>query len=343
MSSPTSASADVTSSSVRRRFRRAGGRGQGRALPLAERPEVTAPPGGDGADGGGARAAAARAPSQLAAGVPVWLDDVTDDVSSRAGAAVAAAAAGTAAGAAPAAAPARQAQRAGPALLAGTGAGVPGHRSGPRVPRCGCLRGRRSFHRRHRPGGAGLAAGGAAGAGRGASGLGPAAPHPGIPGELLGHGAGVDLISACDIRFCSQDAYFQVKEVDMGLAADVGTLQRLPKIVGSQSLVNELAFTARIMRAPEALSCGLVSRVLPDKAALLEVALEVAEAIAARSPVAVQGTKVNLLYSRDRPVSEGLQHVATWNMAMLQTEDIPKSVQAALDKKGPEDVPFAKL
>ncbi|XP_068033888.1 LOW QUALITY PROTEIN: delta(3,5)-Delta(2,4)-dienoyl-CoA isomerase, mitochondrial-like, partial [Anomalospiza imberbis] len=109
------------------------------------------------------------------------------------------------------------------------------------------------------------------------------------------------------------------------------------------SLVNELAFTARVMRAPEALSCGLVSRVLPDKETLLEVALEVAAAIAARSPVAVQGTKINLLYSRDRPVSEGLQHVATWNMAMLQTEDIPKSVQAALDKKGPEDVPFAKL
>ncbi|XP_066196259.1 delta(3,5)-Delta(2,4)-dienoyl-CoA isomerase, mitochondrial [Sylvia atricapilla] len=156
-------------------------------------------------------------------------------------------------------------------------------------------------------------------------------------------GAGVDLISACDIRFCSQEAAFQVKEVDMGLAADVGTLQRLPKIVGSQSLVNELAFTARIMRAPEALSCGLVSRVLPDKETLLEVALEVASAIAARSPVAVQGTKVNLLYSRDRPVTEGLQHMATWNMAMLQTEDIPKSVQAALDKKGPEDIPFAKL
>lgn len=156
-------------------------------------------------------------------------------------------------------------------------------------------------------------------------------------------GAGVDLISACDIRFCSQDASFQVKEVDMGLAADVGTLQRLPKIVGSQSLVNELAFTARVMRASEALSCGLVSRVLPDKQTLLEVALEVAAAIAARSPVAVQGTKLNLVYSRDRPVSEGLLHAATWNMAMLQTEDIPKSVQAALEKKGPEAVPFSKL
>ncbi|KAK2510451.1 hypothetical protein Q9233_017727 [Columba guinea] len=156
-------------------------------------------------------------------------------------------------------------------------------------------------------------------------------------------GAGVDLISACDIRFCSQDAWFQVKEVDIGLAADVGTLQRLPKIVGSQSLVNELAFTARKMMAPEAQSCGLVSRVFADKEALLAGALEVAVAIAARSPVAVQGTKVNLLFSRDHSVPEGLRYVATWNMAMLQTEDILKSVQASMDKKGPEDVPFAKL
>ncbi|XP_065514211.1 delta(3,5)-Delta(2,4)-dienoyl-CoA isomerase, mitochondrial, partial [Caloenas nicobarica] len=156
-------------------------------------------------------------------------------------------------------------------------------------------------------------------------------------------GAGVDLICACDIRFCSQDAWFQVKEVDIGLAADVGTLQRLPKIVGNQSLVNELAFTARKMMAPEAQSCGLVSRVFSDKGTLVAGALEVAAAIAARSPVAVQGTKVNLLFSRDHSVPEGLRYVATWNMAMLQTEDILKSVQAAMAKKGPEDIPFAKL
>ncbi|XP_040437534.1 delta(3,5)-Delta(2,4)-dienoyl-CoA isomerase, mitochondrial, partial [Falco naumanni] len=156
-------------------------------------------------------------------------------------------------------------------------------------------------------------------------------------------GAGVDLISACDIRYCSQDAWFQVKEVDIGLAADVGTLQRLPKIVGSQSLVNELAFTARKMMAPEAQSCGLVSRVFPDKASLLRGALAVAAAVAARSPVAVQGTKVNLVYARDHPVPEGLRYMATWNMAMLQTEDILKSVQAALEKRDPESVPFAKL
>lgn len=156
-------------------------------------------------------------------------------------------------------------------------------------------------------------------------------------------GGGVDLISACDIRYCTEDAWFQVKEVDIGLAADVGTLQRLPKIVGSQSLVNELAFTARKMMAPEARSCGLVSRVFPDKAALLRGALELAAAIAARSPVAVQGTKVNLVYSRDHPVADGLRFMAAWNMSMLQTDDILKSAQAAMEKKRPEDVAYAKL
>lgn len=156
-------------------------------------------------------------------------------------------------------------------------------------------------------------------------------------------GGGVDLVCACDIRYCSQDAWFQVKEVDIGLAADVGTLQRLPKIVGSQSLVNELAFTARKMMAPEAQSCGLVSRVFPDKAALLQGALELAVAIAARSPVAVQGTKVNLLYSRDHPVPDSLRFMAAWNMSMLQTDDILKSVQAAMEKKGPEAITYSKL
>uniref|UniRef100_A0A8B9P8T8 Delta(3,5)-Delta(2,4)-dienoyl-CoA isomerase, mitochondrial n=1 Tax=Apteryx owenii TaxID=8824 RepID=A0A8B9P8T8_APTOW len=156
-------------------------------------------------------------------------------------------------------------------------------------------------------------------------------------------GGGVDLISACDIRYCSQDAWFQVKEVDIGLAADVGTLQRLPKIVGNQSLVNELAFTARKMMAPEAQSCGLVSRVFPDKATLLEGALDLAATVATKSPVAVQGTKVNLVYARDHPVPEALRYIATWNMSMLQTEDILKLVQAALEKKDPRDVAFAKL
>ncbi|XP_010896830.1 delta(3,5)-Delta(2,4)-dienoyl-CoA isomerase, mitochondrial isoform X1 [Esox lucius] len=156
-------------------------------------------------------------------------------------------------------------------------------------------------------------------------------------------GGGVDLITACDIRLCTQDAWFQVKEVDIGLAADVGTLQRLPKVIGSRSLVNELALTARKMYADEAKDSGLVSHVFPDKEAMMAGALEMAREIAGRSPVAVQGTKVNLIYSRDHSVAEGLDYMATWNMSMLQSEDIVKSAVASMEKKSPETITFSKL
>nr|KAF6285574.1 enoyl-CoA hydratase 1 [Myotis myotis] len=156
-------------------------------------------------------------------------------------------------------------------------------------------------------------------------------------------GGGVDLITACDIRYCAQDAFFQVKEVDVGLAADVGTLQRLPRVIGNQSLVNELAFTARKMMADEALSSGLVSRIFPDKEVMLDAAFNLAAEISSKSPVAVQGTKINLLYSRDHSVAEGLNYMASWNMSMLQTQDIVKSVQAAMEKKELKGVTFSKL
>lgn len=156
-------------------------------------------------------------------------------------------------------------------------------------------------------------------------------------------GGGVDLITACDIRLCTQDAWFQVKEVDIGLAADVGTLQRLPKVIGSRSLVNELALTARKMYADEAKSSGLVSRVYQDKESMMTGALELASEIASRSPVAVQGTKMNLIFSRDHSVAEGLDYMATWNMSMLQTNDVMKSAQAAMEKKTPKEVVFSKL
>uniref|UniRef100_A0A7N8WPI1 Delta(3,5)-Delta(2,4)-dienoyl-CoA isomerase, mitochondrial n=1 Tax=Mastacembelus armatus TaxID=205130 RepID=A0A7N8WPI1_9TELE len=156
-------------------------------------------------------------------------------------------------------------------------------------------------------------------------------------------GGGVDLITACDIRLCTHDAWFQVKEVDIGLAADVGTLQRLPKVIGSRSLVNELALTARKMFADEAKSSGLVSRVFAEKEAMMAGALEMAGEIAGRSPVAVQGTKINLIYARDHSVPEGLDYMATWNMSMLQTQDVMKSAQAAMEKKSPKTIAFSKL
>jgi len=145
-------------------------------------------------------------------------------------------------------------------------------------------------------------------------------------------GAGADLICAADIRYCTNDAYFQIKEVDVGLAADVGTLQRMPKIVGNDSLVRELAFTARELYSDEALRCGLVSRVFPDKTSMIDTAIEIAKLIASKTPVAVQGTKLHLNYSRDHTVEEGLDYQASWNMSLLQSEDLMKSAMAMLGK-----------
>ncbi|KAJ1927385.1 putative enoyl CoA hydratase [Tieghemiomyces parasiticus] len=133
-------------------------------------------------------------------------------------------------------------------------------------------------------------------------------------------GSGVDMLTACDIRYCSADAIFSVKEVDLGLAADVGTLQRLQKVVGSDSWVREVCFTARHFGSDEALMQGLVSRVFPNPQALTDAALELASSIAAKSPVAVMGTKHLLNYSRDHTVSEGLAYTAVWNAAMLQSK-----------------------
>jgi len=155
-------------------------------------------------------------------------------------------------------------------------------------------------------------------------------------------GGGVDMISAMDIRLCTSDAYFQVKEVDLGLTADVGTLQRLPKIIGSQSLVSELCLTARKLGAEEADRIGLVSTVYPDKESMMTNALQLAKTIATKSPVAVQGTKQSLVYSREHSTQEGLDHVATYNMTMLQSEDLMRAVMASMDKDGPP-ADFSKL
>lgn len=126
------------------------------------------------------------------------------------------------------------------------------------------------------------------------------------------------------------------------MAADVGTLQRLPKVVGSDSLARELAYTARKMYADEAFQCGLVSRVLLDKQHLMQAAIETAETIASKSPVAVQGTKHNLIYARDHSVGEGLDYMVTWNAAMLQSEDLKAAAMASFDKNGAPPV-FSKL
>ncbi|MGL6044872.1 MAG: enoyl-CoA hydratase-related protein, partial [Vogesella sp.] len=142
-------------------------------------------------------------------------------------------------------------------------------------------------------------------------------------------GGALDIVLAADIRLAAENAVFRVREVDVGMVADVGTLQRLGRVVGEGN-AREMALTARDVKAAEAASLHLVNRVLPDAAAVLAAAMDMATAIAAKSPLAVQGTKEVLNYSRDHSVADGLNHVANWNAAMLMSEDIQLAVMAAV-------------
>ncbi|XP_038074273.1 delta(3,5)-Delta(2,4)-dienoyl-CoA isomerase, mitochondrial-like isoform X2 [Patiria miniata] len=153
-------------------------------------------------------------------------------------------------------------------------------------------------------------------------------------------GGGLDMITACDIRLCTQDAWFQIKEVELGLAADLGTLQRFPKIIGNDSWLREIVYTARKFSSDEARERGLVSGIFETREAMLEGAMEIASLIASRSPIAVQTSKASLLFSRDHGVPDGLNDVTTWNASMLQSEDLMKAISAAMQKSEPT---FSKL
>ncbi|XP_003742536.1 delta(3,5)-Delta(2,4)-dienoyl-CoA isomerase, mitochondrial [Galendromus occidentalis] len=155
-------------------------------------------------------------------------------------------------------------------------------------------------------------------------------------------GAGTSLITACDIRYCSEDAWFSIKEVNVGICADVGVLQRIHRVVGNGSVINEWALTGRKFDSKEALREGLVSRVLKDRDELMKASLDMAKLIASQSPVAVQGTKVNLAYSRSHSVDESLDYQAIWNACNLQTEDLTTAA-AAIISKDPEPPVFSKL
>ncbi|XXQ34877.1 Enoyl-CoA hydratase [Plasmodiophora brassicae] len=141
-------------------------------------------------------------------------------------------------------------------------------------------------------------------------------------------GAGLDLVCAADIRICSEDAVFSIKEIDLAIAADLGTLQRLPKIIGNESFVREVALTGRFFKASEARQVGLVSAVIPGNDDLLQAAVTLANKIASKSPVTVSVVKRSLIYSRDHAVQEGLDHVATMNAAALQSDDTKHALMA---------------
>jgi delta(3,5)-delta(2,4)-dienoyl-CoA isomerase len=148
-------------------------------------------------------------------------------------------------------------------------------------------------------------------------------------------GLGVDVITACCIRICTKSAKFSVKEVKMGFAADMGTLQRLPKIVGNMSWVKDVAYTGRYFGSEEAERFGLVSQVFESFEEGLQAAVKLGNEIAENSPVAVIGTKVNINYSLDRTVADGLDYVVKWNSWGLQCQDVGISIGAHFQKEKP--------
>lgn len=155
-------------------------------------------------------------------------------------------------------------------------------------------------------------------------------------------GAGVDLACCADVRVCGPDARFSVREVRMGLAADVGTLQRLPKLVGFGSRVRELCLTGDDFGADDAFKIGFVSRVsnATNGDDLMTVANDICRRISRNSPIAVAVTKGSLNYSRDHTVSDGLHHIALQNSSALMYEDL---VKAFMVSGGAADVRFAPM
>jgi enoyl-CoA hydratase len=147
-------------------------------------------------------------------------------------------------------------------------------------------------------------------------------------------GAGIDLITACDIRWSTADATFSVRETRLGLVADVGTMQRLPRIVGPGH-VAELVYTGADIGAERALEIGLVSRVLPDEEGLHKEAMDLAEEIASNSPLVVEGAKAVLRAGEGRPIDQALDYMALWNAAFMISDDLHEAILAHAEKRPP--------
>lgn len=147
-------------------------------------------------------------------------------------------------------------------------------------------------------------------------------------------GGALDMVTACDMRYAAADAVFSVREVDVGMTADVGTLQRLPRIV-PDGVARELAYTGRNVEANEAAAIGLVNRVFSSPEELADCVMKLAQQIAAKSPLAIRGTKEMLNYGRDHSVADGLNYVATWNAGMLMSADLSEAMAAAREKRLP--------
>ena len=148
-------------------------------------------------------------------------------------------------------------------------------------------------------------------------------------------GGALDLVTACDLRYATADAFFCVAETNIAMTADVGTLQRLPKLV-PEGIAREMAYLGRRLPAARAYEIGLVNGVYHDHASLVAGVLEVAAEIASKSPLAVWGCKEMITYSRDHTVADGLNHIATWQAGMFQPADMVEAFTAKAEGREPE-------
>jgi enoyl-CoA hydratase len=145
-------------------------------------------------------------------------------------------------------------------------------------------------------------------------------------------GGGLDIAAACDMRYASADAIFSIREIALGIVADLGVLQRLPKIM-PVGQVREMAYTGRNVQAEEAKMIGLINNCLETKEQLAEFTQKIANTIAEKSPLSMRGTKEMLVYATDHSVTDGLNYVATWNAGTMLSNDLAEAVQAMMEKR----------
>lgn len=155
-------------------------------------------------------------------------------------------------------------------------------------------------------------------------------------------GGGVDMVSACDIRYATEDAFFQIQEINIGMTADVGTFPRLCNLI-PQGWVRELAYAGRRLPAQKAKEIGLVNDVFATQEAMLAHAMELAHEIAAKAPVAVAGSKRMINYARDHSIADGLDYIATWQAGMFSPPHMMEAFAARAQKREPNFPDLAPL
>ena len=156
-------------------------------------------------------------------------------------------------------------------------------------------------------------------------------------------GGGVDLVTACDLRYMTEDGFLSIYEINIGMTADVGTFPRITHLL-PEGVVKELAYTGRRISAQEAKQHGLVNEIYTDHEAMLEATMGIARQIATKAPLAVYGSKKIINYSRDHSTADSLDYISLWNASMLQPDEISEAFAAAQEEREGDfvDLPAAR-